>query len=111
MIMQIIDDNRTIIYLNDIHFYIEGLKSNIIALQVHCNRDNYVYLLCEKLLKNVAIIDKIVKTTNLNLPIAIASEVNKLFIIDQNLSGVIVTIVNSKREFNANRLASLKLSV
>lgn len=111
MIMQLIDDNRTIIYLNDIHFYIEGLKSNIVALQVHCNRDNYVYLLCENLLKKVAIIEKIVTSTNLNLPIAIASEVNKLFIVDQNLSGVIVTIVNSKRTFNADRLASLKLTV
>ena len=50
-------------------------------------------------------------STNLNLPIAIASEVNRLFIIDEHLSGVTVTILNSKRDFNESRIAYLKLTV
>ena len=109
--LQLIDDNRTIIYLNDINFYFEGLKSSITALQLHCNRDRYVFSLCENLLQKIAIVEKIVTSTNLNLPIAIASEENRLFVIDKNLSGVSVTILNSKREFNGDRIAFLKLSV
>ncbi len=111
MIMQLIDDSRTTIYLNDINYYFEGLKSSITALQLHCNRDRYVFSLCENLLQKIAIVEKIITSTNLNLPIAIASEVNRLFIVDKNLSGVNVTILNSKREFNGNSIAYLKLLV
>ena len=109
--MQLIDEKRSVIYLKDIHFYIEGLKCNINALQLHCNRDRYVFSLCENLLQKIAIIEKIVMSTNLKLPIAIASEVNRLFIIDEHLSGVTVTILNSKRDFNGSRIAYLKLTL
>jgi hypothetical protein len=106
-----IDDFKDDRYLNDINHHLEGLKSGLTTLQLNCNTNAHIYLLCDIALQKVCTIEKIIYTTNLHLPFKIALEVNRLFFADENLSAVYVKITNSKRLFHGDRIANLKLTV
>ena len=98
-------------YLHDINHHLEDLKSGLTTLQLNCNTNAHIYLLCDIALQKVYTIEKIISTTNLHLPFKIALEVNRLFFADENLSGVYVKIINSKRIFHGDRIGNLKLIV
>ena len=106
-----IDDFKDDRYLHDINHHLEGLKSGLATLQLNCNTNAHIYLLCDIALQKVCTIEKIISNTNLHLPFKIALEVNRLFFADENLSAVYVKIINSKRIFHADRTANLKLTV
>jgi hypothetical protein len=108
--MQKVNQPKTNQFLSDLNFHFESLKTGISTLQIDCNRNDYIYLLCDKLLQKIAIIEKIIFESNLKLPIVISTEVNRLFILDKTLSIVTVIIVNSKREYRSDRIATLKLT-
>jgi hypothetical protein len=109
--MQAINNDLKTLYLNDISHHIEGLKNSLYTLQIDCTKERNTYSLCEKALQKTYIVEKIITTTNLDLPFKIATEVNRLFIIDENLSSVYVKIINSKRLFHADRIANLKITI
>ena len=106
-----LDEFKNDRYLHDINHHLEDLKSGLTTLQLNCNTNAHIYLLCDIALQKVCIIENIISTTNLHLPFKIALEVNRLFFADENLSAVYVKIINSKRIFHGDRVANLKLTV
>ena len=106
-----INDYKTDRYLHDINHHLEVLKSSMKTLQLNCNTDMHIYLLCDIALQKITIVEKIIFSTNLHLPLKIGMEVNRLFFTDENLSAVFVKITNSKRIFHGDRIANLNLTV
>ena len=96
---------------DDVLFHLQSLKVAIEALQLNCNKDKYIYSLCEIAKEKIAIINRLISDSKLSLPINIAIQVNSLFKQDKNLSIVHVQLVNSKRFFNPTGIAILKLEL
>jgi hypothetical protein len=97
-------------FSNDINFHLENLRLGVETLQLDYNREKPIYLFCEKALENLGLIDKLLNNTNLSLLFLLATEVNRLFIADPYLSGVSCLIINSKRPFNPDAFAQLKIT-
>jgi hypothetical protein len=98
-------------FKGDMLFHLQSVKIAIESLQLNCNRDKYIYSLCDKALERIAIIEKLLSNSKLTLPISIAIQVNSLFKEDKNLSIVNVHLVNSKRLYNPTGIAILKLKL
>lgn len=79
-------------------------------MQLDYIRNKEVYSVCNSVLNDIIIIEQILKSSNLLLPIEIANNVNQMFIADKTLSSVIVIIENSKRAGN-DSYGLLKLNV
>jgi hypothetical protein len=105
------NNHRTENLKSDIDYHLQSLKIGINTLQLNCNRDKYIYLFCEKASQKLVIIDKLINNSNLAMPIKIATEVNRLFSIDENLSTVHIKILNKKRCINPTGIAILNLEL
>jgi hypothetical protein len=104
-----IENQKVEKYLNDVNYHLESLKLGISTLKLDCNRDMQTYLICDKFLERVDVVEKLVNAKTLQLPIKIATRVNQVFKEDKNLSIAIVKIVNTKRVFNPTAIAYLNL--
>lgn len=104
-------NQKTEKYLSDVNFHLENLKQWIDTLQLDYNQEKSIFLFCEKASEKLILIDKLLNSTNLSIPIKIANEVNLLFLKDENLSIVNVQFVNSKRLFNPSGIAYLKITL
>jgi hypothetical protein len=104
-------NQKTERYLNDINYHLEGLKAGIETLQIDYNRDKQIFLFCEKAIEKINVLDKLLNKTNLSSQIKIATKVNELFILDENLSMVTIQLVNTKRNYNPSGIAHLKLTL
>jgi hypothetical protein len=102
---------RALQNLDDLKNHLHTARNTLNSLQLDCNRNRNHYLLCDKVIEEIQISEKILNTTDLTVPIKLSLEVKRLFSADKNLSTVIVTIVNSKRIFNSGAIAHLKLTV
>lgn len=96
--------------INNIVYIINKSTSELKTLQLDYIRNKEVNSVCNSVLNDIVIIEQILKSSNLLLPIEIANNVNQLFIADKTLSSVIVRIDNSKRAINYCP-AHLKLNV
>ena len=99
------------LYLSDASHYLNILKQGIGNLQIDYNRDKIIYLFCNNAIEKLDLIQKLICETKLQLPLQIATEVNRLFLKDENLSLVNVQIVNAKRNINPSAIAYLKLTI
>lgn len=95
---------------NDINYHLENLRLGVETLQLDYNREKTIYLFCEKAYESLSLINKLLNSTNLSLPFLIATEANRLFEIDPNLSAVNCVIINSNRPFNSNAIGQLKIT-
>jgi hypothetical protein len=83
--------------VNNIIYIINKSTSELKTLQLDYIRNKEVYSVCNSVLNDILIIEQILQSSNLLLPIEIANNVNQIFIADKTVSSVIVNIVNSKR--------------
>lgn len=97
--------------LTDVNYHLDDAFNVFKSLQLDCNRNMYQYLTCDKGMKEIQISKDILNSTDLTLPIKIALEVNRLFSVDNELSGVRVLIINSKRRFNFSSTSNLTITV
>jgi len=109
--MQSSKNQKTAKYLNDVNYHLENLKVGIETLQLDFNREKQIFLFCEKAIEKINTIDKLLNKTNLSMQIKIATQVNELFILDENLSIVTIQLVNTKRSYNPSGIAHLKLTL
>lgn len=99
------------IILDDLNYHLETIKTGNEQLQISCNRDKSIYFYCEKVEEKLAIIGKLINSTNLTIPIKIATEANLLFKKDENLSILNIQLVNTKRFYNPTGIAFLKIEL
>jgi hypothetical protein len=99
------------LYLSDARHYLNILKQGLANLQLDYTRDKIIYLFCNNAIEKLDLIQKLICETKLQLPIQIATEVNRLFLTDENLGSVNVQIVNGKRSINPSAIAYLKLTI
>lgn len=109
--METLISQKTEKYLSDVNHHLENLKLGIDTLQLDYNKEKSIFLFCEKSISKLNIIEKLINSSNLSLPLNIVAETNNLFLKDQNLSSVHIQLINSKRAFNANGIAYLKFTV
>ncbi|MQP52698.1 MULTISPECIES: hypothetical protein [unclassified Flavobacterium] len=102
---------KTETYLGDVNFHLENLRLGIETLQLDYNKEKPIYLFCNVAIEQLSLIDNLLNKTNLATPIIIATEVNELFSIDDNLSIVNMQFINSKRLFNPSGIAYLKITL
>jgi hypothetical protein len=110
-IKTVVVESRVLQNLDDLNYHLHTARNTLAILQLDCNRNRHHYLLCDKVIEEIQISDKILNGTDLTLPIKLSLEVKSLFSADKQLSTVIVTIINSKRTFNGSAIAHLKLTV
>lgn len=103
-------NQKTDRHLSDINYYLEKLAIRTNTLQLDYNRDKTIYKYCENTNEEVGIVQKLLRTTDLSLPTKIATNVNALFIKDENLSIVNVRFVNLKRSFNPSAIAFIEIT-
>lgn len=109
--MQAINNDPTTLYLNDISHHIESLKNSLHILQLDYNNEKSIYLFCEKATNKLILIERLLNIKKLSLAIVIATEVNKLFLHDENLSRVNIQLINSKRTLNPYAISNLKITI
>lgn len=95
---------------NDILYHLNNSITMIKSLQLDYNRDKRIISLCDSIISEIDISEKLLKTTDISLSYEISNEVNKLFKIDKGLSDVLVCITNSKR-LKSSFPAILKLEI
>lgn len=83
--------------VNNINYILNKSATELKNLQLDYVRNKQIYSVCNSVLKDILIIEQILRSSNLQLPIEIANNVNQMFIADKTLSSVIVKIDNSKR--------------
>lgn len=102
---------KTETYLGDLNFHLDNLRLGIKTLQLDYSKEKPIYLFCNVAIEQLSLIDNLLNKTNLATPIIIATEVNELFSIDDNLSIVNMQFINSKRLFNPSGIAYLKITL
>lgn len=109
--MQSSTNQKTEEYLGDVNFHIENLRLGIETLQLDYSKEKSIFLFCNTVIEKLTLIDILLNKTSLSIPIKIATEVNELFLKDENLSVVNVQLINSKRLFNPSGIAYLKITL
>lgn len=108
--MQTTINKKPQLILDDVNRNLIDIKSANDTLQLDYNRNEYIYsyskVVDEKLRITISLINRI----NFALPFVIATETNQLFKDDENLSKVLIEILNTKRNYNPCS-AFLKLGV
>lgn len=109
--MQSSKNQKTEKYLGDVNFHLDNLRLGIETLQLDYSKEKPIYLFCNVAIEKLSLIDDLLNKTNLATPIKIATEVNELFLKDDNLSIVNIQFINSKRLFNPSGIAYLKITL
>ncbi|WP_339835867.1 hypothetical protein [uncultured Flavobacterium sp.] len=96
--------------LDDVNHNLLDIKSANDTLQLDFSRNEYIYSYCEKVEEKLRITIGLINRINFAMPFVIATETNRLFKDDENLSKVLIEILNTKRTYNSCS-AFLKLGV
>jgi hypothetical protein len=93
--------------LDDVNHQLHALENIFESIQLECNRNRHLYLLCDKGLEVLQILKKIINSTDLTFPLKLSLEVKRIFSVDSQVSTVIVAIINSKRISKTTGIAHL----
>jgi hypothetical protein len=96
---------------NDINHHLDLMSADFSRFQYDNNRNNVICHFCEKMKSNIALIQSLIKSSQIPLAISIVNDTNELFKKDPILSTVNLRIINQKRKFNSDAIAFLNLSL
>lgn len=98
-------------YRNEnILLYLDKSISKLKLLQLDNIRNREIYLVSDSAISDISTSKQLIETSNLQLPIEIATKVNELYKSDPTLSDIILHFTNVKRNYNGCP-AYLKLPV
>jgi hypothetical protein len=81
----------------NILFYLDKSISKLKLLQLDNIRNKEIYLVSDSAISDISITKKLIETSNLQLPIEIATKVNELYSCDPCISDVLIHFINIKR--------------
>ena len=96
--------------VNDVNFHLTNILTDISKLKLEYNRDLILIHWINNIKQKLETILELLLVSNSQTFIQLANEVNKLFVLDCEMSKVQVLIINHKRNINNNKTGTLILN-
>ena len=96
--------------VNDVNFHLTNILTDISKLKLEYNRDLTLIYWINNIKQKLETILELLLVSNSQTFIQLANEVNKLFVLDCEMSKVQVLIINHKRKINNNKTGTLILN-
>ena len=96
--------------VNDVNFHLTNILTDISKLKLEYNRDLILIHWINNIKQKLETILELLLVSNSQTFIQLANEVNKLFVLDSEMSKVQVLIINHNRNINNNKTGTLILN-
>lgn len=96
--------------VNDVNFHLTNILTDISKLKLEYNRDLILIHWINNIKQKLETILELLFVSNSQTFIQLANEVNRLFVLDSEMSKVQVLIINHNRNINNNKTGTLILN-